>query len=81
MEKIRFDVSKKADILSGKYRVVTRDNRPLLIIALDRKGVFSNIGLNLLEYDELELLCEFRPDGTSLYNRKEYKNDLFLIEN
>ena len=81
MEKIRFDVSKKADILSGKYRVVTRDNCPVRIIAWDRKGVFSIIGLILLEYDDVELLCEFRPDGTSLYNRKEYKNDLFLIEN
>ena len=81
MEKIRFDVSKKADILSGKYRVVTRDNRPVRIIAWDRKGVFSIIGLILLEYDDVELLCEFRQDGTSLYNRKEYKNDLFLIEN
>lgn len=81
MEKIKFDINKKPEILSGKYRVVTRDNNPVRIIAWDRKGVFNIIGLILLKDDDVELVREFRNDGTSLYNRSEYKDDLFLIEN
>lgn len=81
MEKIRFDINKKPEIISGKYRVVTRDNNPVRIIAWDRKGVFNIIGLILLKDDDVELVREFRNDGTALYDRSEYKDDLFLIEN
>lgn len=79
MEKIKFDINKKPEIISGKYSVVTRDNNPVRIIAWDRKGVFNIIGLILL--DDVELVREFRNDGTALYDRSEYKDDLFLTEN
>ena len=81
MERIKFDINKKPEIISGKYRVVTRDNNPVRIIAWDRKGVFNIIGLILLKYDDVELVREFHNDGTALYDRSEYKDDLFLIEN
>ena len=81
MEKIKFNINKKPDIISGKYSVVTRDNNPVRIIAWDRKGVFNIIGLILLKDDDVELVREFRNDGTALYDRSKYKDDLFLIEN
>ena len=81
MERIKFAINKKPEIISGKYSVVTRDNNPVRIIAWDRKGVFNIIGLILLKYDDVELVREFRNDGTVLYDRSEYKDDLFLIEN
>jgi hypothetical protein len=43
MERIKFDINKKPEIISGKYRVVTRDNCPVRIIAWDRKGIFNII--------------------------------------
>ena len=70
MEKIKFDINKKPEIISGKYSVVTRDNNPVNII-----------GLILLKDDDVELVREFRNDGTALYDRSEYKDDLFLTEN
>ena len=82
MEKIRFDINKKPEIISGKYRVVTRDNNPVRIIAWDRKGVFNIIGLVLLEDSNVELLREFRSDGSNaLIRARKSENDLFLIEN
>jgi len=82
MEKIKFDINKKPDILSGKYSVVTRDNNPVRIIAWDRKGVFSVIGLVLLKHDDVELLREFRSDGSNNITKGRKSNDdLFLIEN
>ena len=35
MEKIRFDINKKPEIISGKYSVVTRDNNPVRIFQPD----------------------------------------------
>ncbi len=81
MDRIKFDINKRSEIISGKYRVVTRDNNPVRIIAWDRKGVFNIIGLILLTDDDVELVREFRNDGTVLYDRSEYKYDLFLTEN
>ena len=31
MEKIKFDINKKPEIISGKYNVVTRDNNPAIL--------------------------------------------------
>jgi hypothetical protein len=82
MEKIKFNINKKPEIISGKYRVVTRDNNPVRIIAWDRKGVFNIIGLVLLEDSNVELLREFRSDGSNaLIRARKSENDLFLIEN
>lgn len=82
MERIKFDINKKPEIISGKYSVVTRDNNPVRIIAWDRKGVFSVIGLVYLEIVDVELLREFRSDGSNHYIKgRESKDDLFLIEN
>lgn len=82
MERIKFDINKKPEIISGKYRVVTRDNYPVRIIAWDRKGIFNIIGLVLLEDSNVELLREFRSDGSNaLIRARKSENDLFLIEN
>ena len=82
MERIKFDINKKPEIISGKYRVVTRDNNPVRIIAWDRKGIFNIIGLVLLEDSNVELLREFRSDGSNaLIRARKSENDLFLIEN
>jgi hypothetical protein len=82
MEKIKFNINKKSEIISGKYRVVTRDNCPVRIIAWDRKGIFNIIGLVLLEDSNVELLREFRSDGSNaLIRARKSENDLFLIEN
>ena len=79
---IKFDINKKPEILSGKYRVVTRNNNPVRIIAWDRKGVFSIIGLVLLKHDDVELLREFRSDGSNHITKgRKSDDDLFLIEN
>lgn len=82
MERIKFDINKKPEILSGKYRVVTRDNKPVRIIAWDRKGVFDVIGLVYLEIADVELLREFRSDGSNhIIKGRKSEDDLFLIEN
>jgi hypothetical protein len=79
--RIQFDINKKPEIISGKYRVVTRDYHPVRIIAWDRKGVFNIIALVYNKESDIEFLREYRSDGTYLYDRSEDNNDLFLINN
>ena len=78
MEKIPFDIKYRPEIESGKYLVVTRDDRPVRIVCWDRKGAYPIIGL--IKDGWREVVDIFDTDGA--YNRGEaHRFDLYLVAN
>ena len=78
MKKIPFNIKYRPEIESGKYKVVTRDDRPVRILCWNAKGEQPIVGL-VTEKSGNELCYRFYEDGVAVDELVSDSDTLFLI--
>ena len=80
MKKIAFDIKYRAQIESGEYRVVTREDRPVEIKIWNLKGDFPVVGVYYDEKNDRETAVQVTAEGRcSVISGEEYCDDFFII--
>ena len=80
MEKIAFDIKYRAQIESGEYRVVTREDRPVEIKIWDLKGDFPVVGVYYDEKNNRDTAVQVTAEGRcSIKPDDGYCDDFFIL--
>ena len=80
MDKIAFDIKYRAQIESGEYRVVTREDRPVEIKIWDLKGDFPVVGVYYDEKNNRDTAVQVTVDGRcSIKPDNDYSDDFFIL--
>ena len=80
MTKIPFSISYRPQIVSGEYKVVTREDRAVEIIKWDLKGEFPVVGIYYDEKNERETVVQVTRKGLcSISPCDEYSDDFFVL--
>ena len=82
MEKIAFDIKYRAQIESGEYKVVTREDRPVEIKIWDLKGDFPVVGVYYDEKNNRDTAVQVTAEGRcSIKPDDGYCDDFFILTN